>query len=60
MRDFLKLLAIAYLLGIGVALEPTIRDNWENSNAIFWSRTMRALPEATAWPVTSIRALMAR
>jgi hypothetical protein len=59
-HGFLKLLAIAYLLGVGVALEPTIRDNWQSSTMVLWSNVVSAMPEATAWPVNAVRALMAR
>jgi hypothetical protein len=53
MRGLVTLLATVYLVGIAVALVPTVRANWQNSTSVFYSNVVRALPEAFEWPVTA-------
>jgi ABC-type arginine transport system permease subunit len=60
MRVLVTLLAIIYLVGIGVALAPTVRANWQSSTSALYTNVVRALPEAFAWPATAIRSLRAR
>jgi hypothetical protein len=60
MRGLVTLLATVYLVGIAVALVPTVRANWQNSTSVFYSNVVRALPEAFAWSVTPVRTLIAQ
>jgi hypothetical protein len=60
MRSLASMLAIVYLVGIGLAIVPTVQSNWHNSTPVLYTNVVRALPEAFAWPVTAIRALVAR
>jgi hypothetical protein len=51
MRLFLTLIVVAYLIGVGVALAPTIRDKWNTVTASEFSTTVLSqLPYAFAWP----------
>jgi hypothetical protein len=59
MRGLVTLPATIYLAGIGVALVPTVRANSQNSTSLLYSSVVRALPEALAWPLTAVRALIA-
>jgi hypothetical protein len=58
MRGLARLLAIIYLVGIGVALAPTVRANWQSSTSVLYTNVVRDLPAAFAWPVTAVRALL--
>jgi hypothetical protein len=60
MRGLVTMIAIIYLVGIGIALVPIVRANWQSSTSALYSNVVRALPEAFAWPATTIRALRAR
>jgi hypothetical protein len=60
MRGLATIIAIIYLVGIVVALAPTVRANWQSSTSALYSNVVRALPEAFAWPATAIRALRTR
>lgn len=58
MRTLLALIVIIYLVGIGVALAPTIRDQWSASSAsVFAGDILRELPHAIRWPVRAIRSI---
>jgi hypothetical protein len=56
MRVIIALLAIVYIVGIGVVLSPTIQSNWSGASASnFTSSVLGALPYAAAWPVRIFR-----
>jgi hypothetical protein len=58
MRTLLALIIIIYLVGVGVALAPTIRDRWSVSSAsAFASDIVHELPHAIRWPVRAIRSI---
>jgi hypothetical protein len=49
---FIALIVIIYLVGVGVALSPTIQDKWNTATAAdFTAAVTRQLPFALAWPV---------
>jgi hypothetical protein len=54
MRIILGVLIITYLVGVVVALAPTITRlrNWDTPSELYAS-VMNALPSAFAWPVTA-------
>ena len=53
MRTLIALVVIIYLVGVGVALAPTIQGKWNAGTAseLFWS-VLQELPKALVWPVT--------
>jgi hypothetical protein len=52
MRAFIALIIIVYLIGVGVALAPTIQGKWSTATAAeLTSSVGQALPNAFAWPV---------
>jgi hypothetical protein len=52
MRLLLALIIVAYLVGVGVALAPTIRDKWNTVTASeFATSVIDQLPHAFGWPV---------
>ena len=56
MRMIIALLAIVYIVGIGVVLSPTVQSKWTGASASdFTSSVMGALPYAAAWPVRVFR-----
>ena len=53
MRVLIALLVIAYLVGVGVALAPTIKANWSTGPASqFVESVATELPRALSWPAT--------
>ena len=51
MRMLITLVAIVYLVGVGVALSPTIQGEWNSgSPSSFVASIGQALPNALAWP----------
>lgn len=57
MRAFIALVVIVYLVGVGVALAPTVRDRWTTAPApAFADSVARAAPDAFAWPARAYRA----
>jgi hypothetical protein len=53
MRAFIALVVIVYLIGVGVALAPTIQGKWSTATAAeLTSSVGQALPSAFSWPVT--------
>jgi hypothetical protein len=51
MRALIALLLVVYLVGIGVALAPTIQAKWTGASASdLASSVVEALPDAAAWP----------
>jgi hypothetical protein len=51
MRALIALLVIVYLVGVGVALSPTIQSKWATASASDLTTSVtQALPTAFAWP----------
>lgn len=58
MRMLIALLVIAYLVGVGVTLAPTIKANWSTAPASQFVEIVGAeLPRALSWPVTAYRSI---
>jgi hypothetical protein len=58
MRVVIALIVIVYLVGVGVALSPTIRDKWNSASASELAKSIaQALPEASEWPVRAYRSI---
>jgi hypothetical protein len=56
MRAFIALVVIVYLIGVGVALAPTIQGKWSTATASELTASVgQALPNAFAWPMTVYR-----
>jgi hypothetical protein len=54
MRVLIALLVIAYLVGVGVELAPTIKANWSTGPASqFVESVATELPRALSWPATA-------
>ena len=61
MRLLIALLAIIYIVGVGVVLSPTIETRWKGASASdLASSVARALPDAIAWPVTVYHGMTGR
>jgi hypothetical protein len=51
MRALVALIVIIYLVGVGVALSPTIRAKWNSATAAELAASVgEDLPRALAWP----------
>jgi hypothetical protein len=51
MRALIALIVIVYLVGVGVALSPTIQAKWNTASASDLAASVtQALPNAVAWP----------
>ncbi len=51
MRALIALIAIVYLVGVGVVLSPTVQAEWNSGTASNLATNIRqALPNALAWP----------
>ena len=51
MRALIALIVIVYLVGVGIALSPTIKAKWNSASASDLATSVRqALPNAVAWP----------
>lgn len=60
MRAVIAMIIIVYLVGVGVALAPTIRDKWAVVPAsVLLSDVSREMPRALAWPSIAYRTLTA-
>ena len=58
MRVLIALLVIAYLVGVGVELAPTIKANWSTVPASQFVETVATeLPRALSWPATAYRSV---
>lgn len=58
MRGIIFLLVIIYLVGVGVALAPTVQSKWNTATAAELSSNIaEALPDALAWPVRAFRTI---
>ncbi len=51
MRVLIALIVVIYLVGVGVALAPTIQAKWTSASAADLATSVgQALPNAVAWP----------
>jgi hypothetical protein len=58
MRAFIALMVVVYLVGVGVALSPTIRDEWGSAPAsVLAASVAQDLPVAAAWPARAFRSM---
>ena len=58
MRAFIACLVIIYLVGVGVALSPTIQAKWGGATASDLATSVaQALPDAAAWPVRAYHSI---
>ena len=58
MRLILTLIVIVYLVGVGVALSPTVQAKWNNGSASeFVANVAQELPSAAAWPVRAYHSI---
>jgi hypothetical protein len=58
MRVLITLFVIAYLVGVGVTLAPTIKANWSTAPASqFVESVLAELPKALSWPATAYRSI---
>jgi hypothetical protein len=58
MRMLISLLVIAYLVGVGVVLAPTIKANWTTAPASeFVDSIIKELPRALSWPAAAYHSL---
>jgi hypothetical protein len=56
MRLLLALILIAYLVGVGVVLSPTIQTQWSGAPASeLVASVAQELPRALAWPARSFQ-----
>jgi hypothetical protein len=60
MRGLLTLIAIIYLIGVGVALAPMIQENWRHATVSqLVAGIVQDLPAAATWPAKAYRTLVA-
>jgi hypothetical protein len=60
MRAVIAMLVIIYLVGVGVALAPTIHDNWTVVPASELMKDVtRDMPRALSWPAIAYHSIMA-
>ena len=58
MRTLIALIAIVYLVGVGVALSPTIGAKWNSASASDLATSVgQALPKAVAWPARAYHSM---
>lgn len=61
MRGLIVLLVIIYLVGVGVALSPTIELKWNNAAASDLAASVgQDLPYALAWPARVYNSMAGR
>ncbi len=61
MRALIAVIVILYLVGVGVALSPTIQTNWATASASELAASVaQELPNAVAWPVRAYHSITAR
>jgi hypothetical protein len=61
MRGFLAFVVIGYLVGVVVALSPTIQAKWSTSAAHdLTANILQALPDPVAWPLRVFHAITGR
>jgi hypothetical protein len=60
-RLIIGLLVIIYLVGVGVALAPTIKDKSNSTSASELATSVaKALPTALSWPAMAYRSMTER
>ncbi len=58
MRTLIAVVLMIYLIGVGVALAPTIRAKWNSVSAADFAMSVgQELPGALAWPLTLYRSI---
>jgi hypothetical protein len=58
MRVLIGLIVIIYLVGVGVALSPTIGAKWNSaSTSDLAASVAQAVPNAAAWPARAYRSM---
>jgi hypothetical protein len=58
MRALIALIVIIYLVGVGVALSPTIQAKWNGGSASDLATSVgQALPNAVAWPARAFHSI---
>jgi hypothetical protein len=61
MRGVIALIVIVYLVGVGVALAPTIESKWKTESAAQFADSVgQELPFAFAWPARVYRGMTGR
>jgi hypothetical protein len=61
MRALIALIVIIYLVGVGVALSPTIQAKWSSASASDLATSVaQELPNAVAWPARAYHSITAR
>ncbi len=61
MRVIIALIVIVYLVGVGVALSPTIQAKWNSASASDLTTSVaQALPNALAWPARAFHSIADR
>jgi hypothetical protein len=51
MRGLIALIVVVYLVGVGVALAPTVQSKWNTASAAQFANDVgQDLPFALAWP----------
>lgn len=61
MRLVIALALIVYLVGMGVALAPTVQSKWHTETASdFAASVAQNLPRAAAWPARAYRSFAER
>ena len=61
MRLLIAIIVIVYLVGVGVALSPTFRSQWNSAPASDLSASIvREMPNALAWPARVLRGVTGR
>ena len=61
MRALISLIVIVYLVGVGVALSPTIQAKWNSASASDLAASVgQALPNAVAWPARAFHSIADR
>jgi hypothetical protein len=61
MRGLIALIVVVYLIGVGVALAPTIQSKWNSASAAAFADSVgRNLPYALAWPARAYRSIAER
>ena len=61
MRTLVALILIIYLVGVGVAIAPTMHDKWSSASAAELATSVaQALPGAAAWPARAFHSITDR
>jgi hypothetical protein len=61
MRAVIALIVIVYLVGVGVALSPTIQAKWNSASASDLAASVaQELPNAVAWPARAFHSVTER